>query len=122
MISRSSPLFSFCYFFVFLLTLSMAFPWPILAQQLSEKEIQAQEQKLQAEYDELQKDIARWEQVLNETRAKASTIQGDISYLNAKIKEAELTIKAKNIAIQQLSKDIGSKTEKIGELEGRIAR
>jgi peptidoglycan hydrolase CwlO-like protein len=90
--------------------------------QLSEREIREQEEKLQEEYDVLQQDIVKWEGILNETRAKANTIQGDISHLNAKIKEAELTIRAKNIAITQIGKDIGDKTQKIAELEGQIER
>jgi len=93
---------------------------PVLA--LSEAEIQAQEAKLRAEYDQLQKEIEQWEGVLKETRQKAGTLQGDISILNAKIKEAEATIRAKNIAINQLAKDITDRTNKIGELEGRLTK
>jgi len=92
------------------------------AHALTEQEIAAQEARLRAEYDQLQKEIAQWQGVLDETKKKASTIQGDITILNAKIKEAELTIRAKNIAINQLSSEIGNRTEKIGELEGRLKK
>jgi len=81
-----------------------------------------QEAKLQAEYDSLQKEIAKWQGILDDTQAKANSLQGDISVLNAKIKEAELTIQAKNIAIQRLAKDIGSKSAKIVELEGKLEK
>lgn len=88
--------------------------------QMSEREIAEQEAKLRAEYDQLQKEIQHWQGVLTNTRQKASTIQGDISILNAKIKEAELTIRAKTIAINGISSDISDKTAQIGELEGRL--
>ncbi len=65
-------------------------------------------------------EIAQWQGVLNGTKAKVTTIDTDIKGLTAKIKSAEATIKAKNIAISQLSKDIGLHTEKIGELESVI--
>lgn len=89
---------------------------------LTETEIREQEARLQAEYDALQKDIAKWQGILSETRAKANSIEGDITVLNTKIREAELTIQAKNLAIQQLSKQINDRTNKINELENHIDR
>lgn len=82
----------------------------------------AQEAKLQAEYDALQKEIAKWQGVLDETRSKSQSIQGDITVLNAKIKEAEAAIKAKNIAIQQLGSQINDKTKTISTLETKLAK
>ncbi len=102
--------------FVFFLTSTT----PLFA--LTEAEIAAREAQLRAEYDELQKDILKWQGVLAETRTKASTIEGDISSLNAKIREAEATISAKNRAIQQISGEIQNRDQKIVELEGRIER
>jgi peptidoglycan hydrolase CwlO-like protein len=92
---------------------------PVYAQ--SEAEIIEQEAKLRAEYDVLQKEIDHWQGVVDETRKKASNIQGDITGLTAKIKEAEAQIKQKNLAISQLSVQINSKTKKITELEGKIS-
>lgn len=73
-----------------------------------------------AEYNKLQEEIAAWERVLADTRQKKNTLQGDVTYLNAQIKEAETQIRAKNIAINRLSKDIEAKTETIKTLEFRI--
>jgi len=86
------------------------------AQELSDKERAA----LEAEYDKLQTEIASWEKVLAETRAKKGTLQGDVSALNAQIKQAEAQIRAKNIAIGNITSEIREKTEHIGELEFRI--
>lgn len=76
---------------------------------------------------ELQEDLARcneeikqWQNILNGTRAKVSSIDGEVQALNAKIRAAEATINAKNIAISQLSKDINTRSQTITGLEGRI--
>ncbi|OHA89307.1 MAG: hypothetical protein A2653_01275 [Candidatus Zambryskibacteria bacterium RIFCSPHIGHO2_01_FULL_43_25] len=114
--------FKFFNFFIFALIVSFAFGQANFSYALTEREIAEQEAKLQAEYDELQKDIQKWEGILSETKKKANTIEGDITILNAKIKEAEATIKAKNIAINQLSKEIGNKTQTIEDLETRIEK
>lgn len=84
--------------------------------------VNEQEAKLKAEYDQLQVEIVKWQGVLQDTQAKAKGIQGDITGLNAKIKEAELTIKAKNIAISQLGGQIAQKNKTITVLESKMIR
>lgn len=82
----------------------------------------AQQAKLQQEYDALQKEIGEWQKVLDDTRKKAGTITGDISVLTAKIKEAETMIKSKNIAITQLSGQINEKNKTITQLDTKITK
>lgn len=82
--------------------------------------INQQEAKLQAEYDALEKEINTWQTILDDTRKKANSIQGDITILTAKIKEAELMIKQKNIAISQLGKQILDKSKKIEALQMKL--
>jgi len=94
-------------------------PVGVISAQTSQ-EVDIQEAKLKAEYDQLQKDIVKWQGILDDTRAKASGLQGDITVLNAKIKEAELTIRAKNIAISQLGSDIENKNKTISTLEAKL--
>ena len=91
--------------------------FPAFAQELSSRERAA----LQEEYDKLQEEIAQWQQVLDVTRQKKNTLQGDVTTLNAQIAQAEAQIRAKNIAIGRLAGEIKSKTERIEELTGRIA-
>ena len=62
-------------------------------------------------------EIAKWQGILTGTRDKVTTIDGDVKALTAKIKSAEATIKSKNIAISQLTKDINVRSKKIDELE-----
>ncbi len=65
-------------------------------------------------------EIQQWQEVLNGTRTKVSTINGDVKALTAKIKSAEATIKLKNIAINQLSSDINMRSQKISTMETLI--
>ena len=77
---------------------------------------------LQAQYDELQKEIAAQQQIIKETQAKKNTLQGDVTLLNAQIKAAQAKIDAKNIVIKQLSAQIAKKNVVIGQLAERIER
>lgn len=77
---------------------------------------------LQAQYDELQREIAEQQQIIKDTQAKKNTLQGDVTLLNAKIKAAQAQIDAKNITIKQLSAQIAKKNVVIGQLSNRIER
>ncbi len=76
--------------------------------------------RLQAEYDALQKEIAQWQKVLDETKAKKNTLQGDVTILNAQIAKAESEIKQRNITVTTLTTEIGQKVKNISSLEARI--
>ena len=89
-----------------------------VAQELTPKERAA----LQEQYDELQAEIAKWQQVLNDTRVKKNTLQGDVTLLNAQIAQAEAQIRQKNIAITRIGTEIKNKTARITYLEDRIER
>jgi peptidoglycan hydrolase CwlO-like protein len=78
--------------------------------------------QLQAELDATNKDIEYWAKTLSDKQSETASISRDIAILNAKIAEAKAKIKAKNISIQQLGKDIGEKTVMIGNLSEKIDR
>ena len=94
------------------------FPHTVEAQDLTPQERAA----LQAQYDELQKEIAVQQQIITDTQAKKNTLQGDVTLLNAQIKAAQAQINLKNIAIKQLSAQIAEKSVVIGQLTDRIER
>lgn len=77
---------------------------------------------LQAQYDELQKEIAAQQQIIKDTQAKKDTLQGDVTILNAQIRAAQAQIDAKNITIKQLSAQIAKKNVVIGQLSDRIEK
>lgn len=89
---------------------------PIHAQELSER----QRERLEEELEDLQEEIAEWEKVLAETREKKGTLQGDVTLLNAQIKQAEAQIRAKNVAIGNLGTEIKQKNVRITELVEKI--
>ncbi len=112
---------AFVALFVLIVALATAYVLPgqpIRAQDLSPEERAA----LQAQYDELQKEIAVQQQIIKETQAKKGTLQGDVTSLNAKIKAAQAQIDQKNITIKQLSSQIAKKNVVIGQLSNRIVR
>lgn len=88
----------------------------ITAQNLSN----AERAKLQSEYDALQKEIAEWQKVLDETKLKKNTLQGDVSILNAQIEQATKEIKQRTGKVALLNDEIKQKTATINSLETRI--
>lgn len=104
---------------VILILLFLAFLLPssfIYSQSLSASE----RVRLQTEYDALQKEIAEWQKVLDDTKAKKNTLQGDVSILNAQIAKAEKEIKQRNITVTTLMGEITAKAKNIKSLEERI--
>ena len=93
-------------------------PHVVQAQDLTPTERAA----LQAQYDELQAEIAVQQQIIKDTQAKKNTLQGDVTLLNAQIKAAQAQINAKNITIKQLSAQIVQKNVVIVQLSDRILR
>lgn len=86
------------------------------AQGLTEEE----KARLRAEYDKLQVEIAQWQKVLDETRVKKNTLQGDVTLLDAQIKKAEAEIRQRGNAIARLAGEINEKTRHISALERRL--
>lgn len=79
-----------------------------------------QRAQLQTQYDQLQAEIAQWQQVLNDTKAKKASLQGDVTALNAQIAKAQAEIKQRNITIATLDDQIKEKTATIQTLEQRL--
>ena len=75
---------------------------------------------LQAEYDQLQTEIASWQKILDDTKAKKNTLTGDVTALNAQIAKAQKEIKQRSITITTLGSEINQKTAAIKTLEQRL--
>lgn len=95
-----------------------AFHSPLRAQDLTPQE----RAELERQYDQLMKEIAEQQAIIKETQAQKNTLQGDVTFLNAKIRAAQAQIDAKNITIRQLAAQITKKNEVIGQLSARIER
>lgn len=76
--------------------------------------------QLEAELEACNKEIEQWTKTLNETKNDSASFARDIASLTAKINAAQANIKAKNIAINNLSKDIAVKQSEISKLDTRL--
>jgi len=74
----------------------------------------------QAQYDELQKEIAQYQQIIDQTKAQEASLKGDVTQLNAQIAKAQAEIKQRNVVIGQLSTQIQQKTATVQTLEQRL--
>ena len=81
----------------------------------------AQKAQCQAEYDQLQQEIAEWQKVLDDTRAKKNTLTGDVSALTAQINKAQAEIKQRTVSIGQLQDQIQQKAATVQTLEDKLA-
>jgi membrane-bound lytic murein transglycosylase B len=112
-------LFCFKSFFLVLLVIL-----PVIAisiPQTSYAETEAQrEARLRKELEQVEKEQRETEVVLQQAQSQSASLERDILILNTKIKSAQLNIKAKQLQIETLTKDIGKKEEAIDQLEGRI--
>ncbi|MES2135412.1 MAG: lytic murein transglycosylase [Patescibacteria group bacterium] len=78
--------------------------------------------RLEAQYQQLQKEIAQWQSILDDTKLKKNSLQGDVTLLNAQIKKAEAEIKQRSITISNLTTEINARSAKIRNLDERIVR
>ena len=76
---------------------------------------------LRVEYDQLQAEIAQWQQVLDQTKQKKASLQGDVTTLNAQIAQAQAKIKQLGNTVALLAGQINEKSAQISALEDRIA-
>ncbi len=78
--------------------------------------------QLESELEACNAEIAQWTAALNQTKQESASFARDVATLTAKINAAQANIKAKNIAISNLSQDISVKQTKIAELDSRIVK
>lgn len=78
--------------------------------------------QLELELTACNKEIEEWQTTLNQTKQQSASFQRDVTALTAKINAAQANIKAKNIAITSISKDIAKKQSQISVLNTRIER
>ncbi len=95
---------------------------PIFSYAQSNETVDQREARLKAELAQVEKEQAETEKVLAQAQNQSASIARDILILTTKIKAAQLNIKAKNLLIETLGKDINNKQAKIEDLEGHIKK
>ena len=81
-----------------------------------------QEKALRDELAQIETQIKQQQVILDQKQGEASAYQNDISKLDAQIKQAKLKIRAHEISIQNLGKDIEVKKNTIQSLSERIGK
>lgn len=82
----------------------------------------ADKARLQTQLDSLNQEIAEWQAIIDQTKSKKASLQGDVTALNALIKKATAEIKARNVTIKKLTDEIAEKQKNISALEEQLAR
>ncbi len=109
--------------FLFFLLLASLLIFPQASRsQVAGDEVAARRAALQAQLDEIQKEIDAQKDILAEKQRESVSLERDIAILDANIQKSQLSIKARNIAIQQLKEDITDKEKTIGALSERLER
>jgi peptidoglycan hydrolase CwlO-like protein len=80
----------------------------------------AQRAQLQSQLDALEAQIAQQQAILNQKQTQGVSLQRDIDILNAEIKQAQLSIQARDLAIQQLNDNIQGKTDTLTGLTAQM--
>jgi membrane-bound lytic murein transglycosylase B len=88
----------------------------------NEAAISAREAELNAQLAQTEQEIAQWKGILESKQKESASLERDAAILNAKIQQQKLIIKAHDLEIQRLGKDIGTKEKVIGDLNSKIDR
>lgn len=94
----------------------------IYAQTTPDTSIQDQRAALEAELAQLQIEIAQKEAVLKQRQQQTGSLKKDVSVLTSQIATAQLKIRQKTIAINNLSQEIKAKAGAIVDLQSEINR
>lgn len=84
--------------------------------------VDAYRAKLQKQLEELESQIEGQEKVLSQKRSENISLERDVSILSAQIAKAQLTIKARNIAISNINTHIDSNQAAVSNLNSRLQR
>lgn len=93
-----------------------------IARAQTSDDVVARRAALQQELTALEAEIDKQRALLDDLRGRSVSLERDIGILNASIKQSQLSIRARDIAIANLNRDIGGKEKTIGELSDKIGR
>lgn len=116
-VGRYSALFALCVAIAAAVVASSFFLLPKAHADTLTPEQRAQ---LQAQYDQLQQEIAAYQKVIDDTRAKEASLQGDVTSLNAAISKAQAEIKQRTNTIAQLGDQITQKAATVQTLQEKL--
>lgn len=86
------------------------------------EDIAARRVQLQRELEAVEAEIKEQSKLLDGKRTERVSIERDVAILNAEIKKAQLSIRARDIEISKLSSQIGTKEQTIVALNDKLMR
>ena len=95
---------------------------PIYTYGQGPQDVASRRAQLESELKGLEAEIAAQRKILEEKQQESVSLMRDISILDAKIKEADLSIKARNLSITKLSGEVADKSKTIVILSDKIYR
>lgn len=92
-------------------------PSLVIAETLEEQRI-----RLEAQLQQIEIDIQQKRGVLQEKQAERTSLERDISILNAQVEKAQVSIKHRDVALSQIKNDINQKSTAIADLDTKMSR
>src|SRR3989344_1024605 len=78
--------------------------------------------RLQAELEQIERDIANNQGTLSELQKARTTLERDIAILDNKIQKAKLQIRQTDLTLRQLGGDITDKSKAISQVDAKVTR
>ena len=103
----------------FLILLFLAIPTSSV---LGQESKEARRARLEAELQVVERQILQQQVLVEDKREERQSLERDVAILDGKISKAQLAIKARSLAIEQLSDQIGEKEVVIDILEERLGK
>ena len=94
----------------------------LVAQELTDEDIDRQEEEIRKQLEEIDQEIAIENTKLQIKKVETATIERDIDILESEIRKSELSIDRRNINIQDLSGGIIESEETLSSLEQELLR
>jgi len=105
------------FLFVFGVLIVLVVPMMVSAETEAERRA-----RLERELQAVERQILTQQRLVEDTRAERQTLERDINLIEGQIRQAQLGIQARAIAIEQLSSQIGEKEEVVSILEERMTK
>lgn len=95
---------------------------PLFAQESGDAVVSSRRAQLEAQLKQIDQEINAQKAILAEKKKESVSLERDIAILNAQISKAQLSIKARTLAIEKLSEDIRGKGKTITKLSDKMER
>ncbi|MDP1690337.1 MAG: hypothetical protein Q8L52_04040 [bacterium] len=96
-----------------------AAPYAVLAQSVFQA-VSSRQQDLQNQLNDIERQIAVQQQLLDTAQSQHQTLQSQINAFNAEIRKTQLQIQAISVAIAQLNGDIGVRNQTLAQLSAQL--